>query len=166
MNGFINIKQIAYAEIEQRYACPHIARELRKRVIADGRISYVKQCIDCGHTSTPVRAASALKENPNPPLYDNHIQKRREQAKQCEYNKFFLTSDPQLKKEYKSYLASDHWALRRKAVINRANGLCEICNSPAEEVHHKTYTRIGNEQPDDLMAVCRACHELIHNVKK
>jgi hypothetical protein len=30
------------------------------------------------------------------------------------------------------------------------------------EVHHRTYARLGFEQPDDLIALCHDCHQDHH----
>lgn len=31
------------------------------------------------------------------------------------------------------------------------------------EVHHRTYERVGNERPADVIALCKACHEKHHD---
>lgn len=58
-------------------------------------------------------------------------------------------------------------AATRQAVFTRAGGHCEECFVRARlELHHKRYhtddawrTDIrGRETPDDLVALCRACH--------
>jgi hypothetical protein len=64
--------------------------------------------------------------------------------------------------DYKRYLASREWAVKREAVRARAGGLCERCwLSPMQAVHHQTYARIGNESLEDLQAVCATCHEFL-----
>lgn len=68
----------------------------------------------------------------------------------------FLTSHSET---YTAYLASDAWAQRRKAVLQRTNGKCQRCGNPATEVHHKTYERLGQERDSDLEAVCSTCHK-------
>lgn len=162
LRGLIQLKNAAYADIEARYACVHQHGEVRRRIIADGRISYVSQCVACGHTSLPIAAKKALAQSPSPPPYDNYMESRRRAAKSAEYVKAYLELKPALKTEYRAYLASPQWAQRRREVLGRAGGLCEICAQPATQVHHLHYRNIGNEQRGDLMAVCRECHELIH----
>lgn len=40
------------------------------------------------------------------------------------------------------------------------SGLCMVCKAPATTVQHVDYRRAGgNEQPDDLRALCRLCHD-------
>jgi len=47
--------------------------------------------------------------------------------------------------------------------------LCERCaaggyTQPTEHVHHiRPLSEGGNSQPDNLLAVCRPCHKLIHH---
>lgn len=66
-------------------------------------------------------------------------------------------------RKYRRYLKSAEWQVKRALAMLSANGVCEMrgCGKPATEVHHKTYARLGHEWLDDLMAVCRACHERI-----
>lgn len=60
---------------------------------------------------------------------------------------------------YKQYLASREWAVRRERVRHRADGLCERCQLlPMVAVHHVTYEHIGNEPLEDLQAVWEPCH--------
>lgn len=67
---------------------------------------------------------------------------------------FFMATD------YKRYLASREWALRREAVKKRAGSVCERCDTlPLRDVHHLTYANIGNEPLDDLQGICGPCHE-------
>lgn len=69
---------------------------------------------------------------------------------------------PDGREKYHLYLASREWALLKEAVRARSRGVCERCrNSPTENVHHKTYERIYMEQPEDLIHVCRPCHEFL-----
>ena len=64
---------------------------------------------------------------------------------------------------YLWYRASPSWQERRKSILQRANYICERCRKrPATEVHHLTYKRVFNEDPADLIALCRPCHAEIH----
>lgn len=61
--------------------------------------------------------------------------------------------------EYRKYLQSGAWRKRRKAILKRANGLCEKCGKqPPRDVHHRSYLHLGDERDDELMAVCQSCH--------
>jgi hypothetical protein len=64
---------------------------------------------------------------------------------------------------YQWYLNSKFWRERRVAAFRRAKGICEHCKTrPATEVHHRTYLRVFDEHPNDLVALCRPCHADIH----
>lgn len=65
--------------------------------------------------------------------------------------------------DYKQYLASREWRVKRKEVIELNNNICQRCASrPIENVHHLSYENIGDEDPSsDLMGVCRPCHEYL-----
>lgn len=65
--------------------------------------------------------------------------------------------------DYKQYLASREWRVKRREFIENATyGVCERCaDRPIENVHHLTYANIGNEDWNDLMGLCRPCHEYI-----
>lgn len=41
---------------------------------------------------------------------------------------------------------------------------CNMCNGRANHVHHRTYRRIGNERPKDLVPLCKFCHGLVHAI--
>lgn len=60
------------------------------------------------------------------------------------------------------YLQSDHWKRTREAALQRADHRCQVCNSSWEtlDVHHRTYERVGHELPEDLLVLCRTCHDL------
>jgi hypothetical protein len=64
--------------------------------------------------------------------------------------------------DYKTYLASREWAVRRESVRKRANGKCERClSAEMQSVHHLTYERVGKELLTDLLGVCNPCHEFV-----
>ena len=65
---------------------------------------------------------------------------------------------------YRQYLSSPEWAERRRLVMERARGICEGCAvNKAVDVHHTTYAHAGDEFLWELRAVCRNCHERIHD---
>jgi len=67
---------------------------------------------------------------------------------------------------YNGYLKSQAWFEKKEAVHKRAEYTCEICKTATSfQVHHLTYERVGNENMEDLIAVCASCHEELHNRK-
>ena len=68
--------------------------------------------------------------------------------------------------KYQTYLISPEWAKLRSQVRTRCKNLCEKCKvRRVEAIHHKTYVRLGNERLEDLLGVCRKCHEKIHGIR-
>lgn len=65
--------------------------------------------------------------------------------------------------EYRKYLNSVEWKVKTAPIRRRNGGMCERCGErKGREVHHKTYERVGNELPSDLIHVCEYCHQLRH----
>ena len=65
---------------------------------------------------------------------------------------------------YYDYLKSPQWQSVRDAALKRANYQCEKCKSAKNlEVHHITYKRLGYELPEDLIVLCKDCHENVHS---
>jgi 5-methylcytosine-specific restriction endonuclease McrA len=77
--------------------------------------------------------------------------------------------------EYVKYLESQYWQEVRKSELKeqakeRGYNYCEKCGATPNDVtretalhvHHKTYERLGEERLEDLMIICRTCHEKEH----
>lgn len=64
---------------------------------------------------------------------------------------------------YEQYLRSEVWSRRVCDCRRRYNGRCAVCTSEHElHVHHRTYDRLGREDPRDLTLLCSDCHGLVH----
>jgi len=68
--------------------------------------------------------------------------------------------------DYRRYLRSPEWRTKRYAAIVRAGYRCAVCHrvywdERKLQVHHVTYDRLGREQPEDLMVLCRRCHRRV-----
>ena len=62
---------------------------------------------------------------------------------------------------YEAYLATPQWKSIRRRVVKRDGGLCRLCGSRAQCVHHISYEQnvmIG-QKDSDLISLCRACHK-------
>jgi len=78
----------------------------------------------------------------------------------------------QWQSDYREYLASPIWLGKRARILQRANDMCEGCGCRrAWQVHHLRYPRncrpgsdewIRQEKLFDLRAICRECHEDVH----
>ena len=68
---------------------------------------------------------------------------------------------------YADYLASDHWKIVRRQALQRVRYSCERCSETKHlNVHHKTYERLGAEEPSDLEVLCRNCHRAEHGIEE
>jgi 5-methylcytosine-specific restriction endonuclease McrA len=58
------------------------------------------------------------------------------------------------------YLASGHWAQMRKNALYWWENACGACGAKERlQIHHRSYERLGRERREDLMVLCRTCHE-------
>jgi hypothetical protein len=65
---------------------------------------------------------------------------------------------------YKEYLETEHWKELSEKTKELAGNLCQLCNSDGElHAHHRTYDRLGEELPGDLICLCSDCHKKFHN---
>lgn len=54
--------------------------------------------------------------------------------------------------------------------MKNSGGQCQRCKETIPfdmaNIHHRTYSRIGNEKDTDLILYCDKCHKIIHKEKK
>ncbi len=64
------------------------------------------------------------------------------------------------------YLRSDHWQNLRIAKLASVNAKCFYCwkRDLSNDVHHLIYRNWRDATLDDLVVLCRECHELYHRV--
>ena len=64
---------------------------------------------------------------------------------------------------YRLYLDSDIWKKKRRERIEKDGFKCSVCGSAKNlNVHHITYERLGREDLEDLVTLCRDCHSRLH----
>ncbi len=69
------------------------------------------------------------------------------------------------KKKYKKYLLSDEWAQLKIDLFKYRGKECEKCGETKYlQVHHLSYKNIFQEEPEDLMILCKSCHKKEHNI--
>jgi 5-methylcytosine-specific restriction endonuclease McrA len=68
---------------------------------------------------------------------------------------------------YKDYLASPQWQSIRQYVLREADHRCVGCGGSATQVHHRDYRPrvLRGEDLIALVAMCKTCHERIHEGK-
>ena len=66
--------------------------------------------------------------------------------------------------QYEAVLASERWRQVRAEAIRRAGYRCVTCGRGGSlDVHHARGDRnLGRERPEELQALCRECHEMLH----
>ena len=70
------------------------------------------------------------------------------------------------RERYDRHIGSTKWRQIADRVLLRADYLCEGCLSArATQVHHLTYDHMGDEFMFELLALCKPCHERIHEVQ-
>ena len=144
------------------------AGEPRKRQIANGTWQAGWHCQNCGRFVT--RAFKSFSKVPEV-IVDETI--AQEFEKRCsefysQRSRDFATKKQEeserWKRWYSEYLSSNEWRQRRLKVLSRDKNTCQAClDSPATEVHHLTYERVGNEPLFDLVSICSSCHQKVHN---
>lgn len=71
---------------------------------------------------------------------------------------------------YQEYLKSREWAKAKERfkMSKRYKAKCAGCGirHVPLDIHHMTYAHIGNENPEDLVELCRPCHEAIHECQR
>jgi 5-methylcytosine-specific restriction endonuclease McrA len=70
---------------------------------------------------------------------------------------------------YAAYMESGKWHRRRRdweaheEFVTGAPVRCAVCGTADwSDLHHLTYDRLGDERHEDLVALCRECHEELH----
>lgn len=132
-----------------------------RRKLTNGQLRFGKQCSVCGKWQAIKASTVGCQEVAE---FDESIaEKYRDRRKAIADSEY---SDKQEKDRvrYEAYLSSSEWHDKRQRVLIRDENTCQAClRRPAEQVHHLTYFRIFNEPLFDLVAVCRTCHEALHD---
>lgn len=109
-------------------------------------------------------------ENLQKILHDNrrqYVDKYKENKKE-ELNEQTEKGNLKLKElPYSSYLKTEHWQNLRKKIILERGSKCQTCGKSFNlEVHHNCYENLGEELSNDLIVLCRDCHQLFHDNKR
>jgi 5-methylcytosine-specific restriction endonuclease McrA len=156
--------------------CEHSHSILTRRVVANGAVQIWRQCVRCGSAVGSAIARSKVdRQIDSLPEWDEALAdrwsdalrdawQRRMDARKADAD----SKSAQWWARYNEYLQSPEWRAKRKAVMDRAGGVCEGCRSArATQVHHLTYQHAGHVSPGgellwELVAVCDDCHDRAH----
>lgn len=146
--------------------CSHVrTTRPRKRIVANGKIQYRRQCLDCGTAvGDAVSARIALEETQGSPYqFDEDLFNRKQQEFEDRRKQEYENESAAWWAWYNDYLKSADWLARREKVLARCRHLCEGCGeAPAVHVHHLTYEHVGAELLFELVGVCLDCHYHAH----
>jgi hypothetical protein len=150
-------------EIEGRYNCRHEHSRLVRKTIANGTTQFRNQCTRCGDLfGSPLKHELAP---PGTPQVDLGLEEHR----RCEIRQACIRAiqrHNEWHRWYDSYLTSDKWLAKRELVFAQSGGVCEGCQERrADQVHHLTYKNVGDELLYQLVAVCKTCHERLHETR-
>jgi 5-methylcytosine-specific restriction endonuclease McrA len=129
------------------------------------------QCPDCGKLfGVSVAHAQASPDTPYVDREKLHAWREQEDARwkaaQLHYRQQRESESAEWWARYNAYLESDAWWRLRPLVLDRAGGMCEGCGrARATQVHHLTYEHATNEFLWELVAICDACHDRVHEWK-
>lgn len=150
-----------YDDIKECEKCNSGNIQVVKYIIANGRIQYRHQCMDCGYLDiSSIKYASIPK--------DIEIPLMNEKLRDCYYN----NNDKQFENffdvfSYNEYITSDEWYAKRPKIFELKGKKCTICgNEDNLDIHHLNYDTLGYEEDNnyqDVIPLCRDCHEKIHN---
>mgnify|MGYP002392504925 CR=1 FL=1 len=148
-------------ELHDEFPSAHERAEIRLRTLSNGSTAVVRQCLDCG-----IQVGPSLPKAQAPRtivMFDATIAERHERAWRNRIADQQIVEQDARREQYGAYLASPAWAERRAKVLRRDGGICQAClERRATDVHHLNYRRFGREPAFDLVAVCRQCHDEIH----
>lgn len=139
-------------------------------------------CLDCGtdlavrNRRQQIRTQSALEDYcedeagngvPNALLCQACREQRNDHAEQQSH--LDEARQEALLKEYRKRLYADRrttqeWAVLKKQVHRRDGYRCRLCGRDDVQlhVHHRTYETYAEERLEDLITLCRSCHEHFH----
>ena len=66
---------------------------------------------------------------------------------------------------FAEYRKQPEWRVRRVQALTRARYRCQMgaSHDATLDVHHNTYQNYGDERPEDLIVLCRPCHQRLHD---
>jgi hypothetical protein len=151
--------------------CSHPQTEIRRVIVSGGAIQFRKQCLTCGELVSQAIAKNRAPTNcaeidealrkiyrESRSLSRDDVIQRHVQKQKSETSNFW--------KKYSAYLKTPEWRAIRARVLRRAGDRCEGCGaSNATQVHHLTYDHLFCEFLFELVALCEACHDRLHEAK-
>jgi 5-methylcytosine-specific restriction endonuclease McrA len=137
-----------------------------------GRPRYKKRCAVCyGGMSHTYKRADALEILAGEQAFDDEECQVKRQEIADSRSHYYLTiyethrqkRRQAWRKYYDAYLVSLRWALLRVKALTKVNYKCVACESTDTlQLHHRHYQTLGEESLDDVVILCKKCHDLLH----
>jgi hypothetical protein len=159
-------------EVHEITKCDHKETALRRKVSSSGIATAWHQCTNCGVKVGKQTPKAKLGDSlQSLPLWDMDLEMQFYRSREELHRQTVEQQELQARQEwdrlYEEYLTTPEWQERKRLVMERACGLCEGCRrNAATDVHHLTYAHAGDEFLFELVAVCRGCHERLHDRQK
>jgi len=140
-----------------------------------GRFQLRKQCLNCGEVDGHIYKYSECNNLNEIPLLNSELREERYkkiseikaaewELKKTQQQIDFEAERERRRTEYANYLQSYEWKRKHDYIMNKYGFRCILCFKPAVNVHHLTYKRIYLEDERDLVALCKSCHEFVHDL--
>ena len=143
--------------------CEHVVTQLTLRRIRGGGIQYVQQCLRCGGSVGSAVPHSKVQTLPTD--WDETLNERWTASVRATIAESRRAETDDRRARYAAYLDTTQWKQKRAAVLQRERSICQGCGSNrACDVHHLTYAHVGKELLFELVALCRACHDVVHGI--
>lgn len=165
-----------WRRVNEEFACEHPDTVLTRYVKVNNTSEFRRQCARCGATAAVVkRTTIPLSVLDGIVPFDRDLPERWRQQWRARYDELKAEKDAEFAEAeagrdgewqawYAAYLEGPEWLLKRRLVMERAGGKCEGCRQlRATQVHHLTYAHVGAEFLFELVALCRPCHQKIHD---
>lgn len=130
-----------------------------------------KQCISCGkllskgYKKTYVKNFNSLPEMNIKARQENTDKQSLKNNIKLEFFKYAQSHFLRQLNYYNNvYLKSEEWRVKRNYIMSFYKEVCQKCNKKATDVHHLTYERMFKEKFEDLIPLCRKCHEEEHHI--
>lgn len=148
-----------YGDVKECKNCHSSNIQVVKYIIANGKIQYRHQCMDCGCLDSASIKYSSIPKDVDIPLVN-------EKLRECYYNNNSNQHLVDTTIIYDEYIKSEEWYAKRPQIFELKGEKCTICGSQNDLViHHLNYDTLGYEEVNnyaDVVPLCWSCHEKMH----
>jgi len=163
--------ETVWERLDREFGCEHTGTEIRYKTDSLGRRLYFAQCLTCGASTTSALPHADIANAHHCRPWDDELAAEWGRRRRIQAHEIALQVQQErlaeMQNGYHAYLATPEWRGRADAVLARDDRRCQACypgcTGRATQVHHRTYDNIYNEPLFDLVAVCKPCHERLHN---